>query len=119
VDRDGTVYRLMPENWMARHCIGLNHVAIGVEMLATAKISVDRGSGKSRRGAGPLSCRQVSHHAFDSAIKEYRQMEEHPYFLELDPNIATPSPTLERSSWPRCARCGQFEAARAACGEKP
>src|SRR6266567_3253391 len=31
VDRDGTVYRLMPENWMARHCIGLNHVAIGVE----------------------------------------------------------------------------------------
>src|ERR1700746_233361 len=24
VDRDGTIYRLMPENWMARHCIGLH-----------------------------------------------------------------------------------------------
>jgi hypothetical protein len=23
VDRDGTIYRLMPETWMARHCIGL------------------------------------------------------------------------------------------------
>lgn len=31
VDRDGTIYRLMPENFMARHVIGLNHSAIGVE----------------------------------------------------------------------------------------
>ncbi len=31
VDRDGTIYRLVPETRMARHCIGLNHVAIGVE----------------------------------------------------------------------------------------
>jgi len=31
VDRDGTIYRLMPETRMARHCIGLNQVAIGVE----------------------------------------------------------------------------------------
>ncbi len=31
VDRDGTTFRLMPENWMARHVIGLNPVAIGVE----------------------------------------------------------------------------------------
>ena len=31
VDRDGTIYRLMPETTMARHVIGLNHIAIGVE----------------------------------------------------------------------------------------
>ena len=31
VDLDGTIYRLMPENIMARHVIGLNHTAIGVE----------------------------------------------------------------------------------------
>ncbi|GAA4317625.1 peptidoglycan recognition family protein [Christiangramia aestuarii] len=31
VDRDGTIYRLMPENLMARHVIGLNHAAIGIE----------------------------------------------------------------------------------------
>lgn len=31
VDRDGTIYRLLPETTMARHCIGLNHVAIGIE----------------------------------------------------------------------------------------
>ncbi|NNE76389.1 MAG: N-acetylmuramoyl-L-alanine amidase [Pricia sp.] len=31
VDRDGTIYQLMPETTMARHVIGLNHCAIGVE----------------------------------------------------------------------------------------
>ncbi|MCE2612149.1 peptidoglycan recognition protein family protein [Flavobacteriaceae bacterium D16] len=31
VDRDGKIYRLMPETTMARHVIGLNHCAIGVE----------------------------------------------------------------------------------------
>lgn len=31
VDRDGTIYQLMPNNWMARHVIGLNNSAIGIE----------------------------------------------------------------------------------------
>jgi N-acetylmuramoyl-L-alanine amidase len=31
VDRDGTIYQLMPETLMARHTIGLNRVAIGIE----------------------------------------------------------------------------------------
>lgn len=31
VDQDGTIYRLMPETTMARHVIGLNHAAIGIE----------------------------------------------------------------------------------------
>jgi N-acetyl-anhydromuramyl-L-alanine amidase AmpD len=33
VDRDGTIYRLLPETTMARHVIGLNHCAIGVENI--------------------------------------------------------------------------------------
>lgn len=31
VDRNGTIYQLLPETTMARHTIGLNHVAIGIE----------------------------------------------------------------------------------------
>jgi len=31
IDKNGTVYRLMPENYMARHAIGLNHNSIGIE----------------------------------------------------------------------------------------
>jgi len=33
VDRDGTIYQLMPENLMARHTIGLNYSAIGIENI--------------------------------------------------------------------------------------
>lgn len=31
VDQDGQIYRLLPETYMARHVIGLNHCAIGIE----------------------------------------------------------------------------------------
>jgi beta-N-acetylhexosaminidase len=31
VDRDGTVYQLVPLNVMCRHTVGLNYVAIGIE----------------------------------------------------------------------------------------
>jgi hypothetical protein len=34
IDRDGTVYQLMPETTMARHTIGLNYTAIGIENIA-------------------------------------------------------------------------------------
>lgn len=37
VDRDGTIYRLLPETLMARHVIGLNHCAIGVENVGGTK----------------------------------------------------------------------------------
>lgn len=33
VDRDGTIYRLMPDSTFARHVIGLNYCAIGVENI--------------------------------------------------------------------------------------
>ncbi len=31
IDQDGTIYQLLPETTMARHVIGLNHCAIGIE----------------------------------------------------------------------------------------
>ncbi len=38
VDRDGAIYQLYPENVMARHTIGLNHVAIGIENIGNGDI---------------------------------------------------------------------------------
>ena len=35
IDRDGTIYRLMPENSFARHVIGLNYCAIGIENVGS------------------------------------------------------------------------------------
>ncbi len=37
VDSNGTIYRLMPETTMARHVIGLNHCAIGIENVGGTK----------------------------------------------------------------------------------
>jgi len=37
VDRDGTIYHLQPDTRFARHCIGLNHIAIGIENVGDAK----------------------------------------------------------------------------------
>src|SRR2546421_9205775 len=44
VDRDGTIYRLVPVSYMCRHTVGLNYTAIGVENVGTtdAQILSDR-----------------------------------------------------------------------------
>lgn len=92
VDRDGTVYRLMPENWMARHCIGLNHVAIGVENvgngekfpLTDAQVRADAALVRYLAKKWPIT-HLIGH-------MEYRQMEGHPYFVELDPKYRNRKP---------------------------
>ena len=33
IDRDGKIYQLMPDNFLARHAIGINYCAIGVENI--------------------------------------------------------------------------------------
>jgi len=89
VDKDGTVYRLMPENWMGRHVIGLNYYAIGVENVA-----------KDAKHLTPAQIRanilliQYLKHKY-STIEylighyEYRQMESTPLWLEKDKGYRT------------------------------
>ena len=82
VDRDGTIYRLMPENWMARHCIGLNQVAIGVENVGDGKnyplteAQVDADAALIRYLAKKYPITYLLGH------DEYRQMERTPLFHE-------------------------------------
>jgi N-acetyl-anhydromuramyl-L-alanine amidase AmpD len=37
IDRDGKIYQLMPDNYLARHAIGLNYCSIGVENIGSEK----------------------------------------------------------------------------------
>lgn len=96
VNRDGTIWQLMPENWMARHCIGLNHTAIGIENVGSS----DLGGSNN-----PLTEAQVkadialirdlaSRWPIEKVIGhlEYRTLEKTSYFLELDPNYRTGKP---------------------------
>lgn len=85
VDRDGTIYRLMPDSLMARHCIGLNHVAIGIENvgeperypLTGAQVTANAALVRNLVRRHPTITHLIGHH-------EYRRMEGHVYFLERD-----------------------------------
>lgn len=89
VDQDGTIYRLMPETTMARHVIGLNHCAIGVENVGGTKET-------------PLTRKQLKANIFlveylatkyniEYVIghQEYTQFEGHPLWLEVDDGYRT------------------------------
>lgn len=89
IDRDGTIYRLMPETRMARHCIGLNHVAIGVENvggdaghpLTRAQVEASAALVRALVARHPIT-HLVGHH-------EARRMEHHPYFRETSAGYRT------------------------------
>ncbi len=91
VDKDGTIHRLMPETWMARHCIGLNYESIGVENVGgdndkddltdqqiEANIKLVRYLVKKYPGIKYL----IGHY-------EYEEMENSPLWMEKDPNYRT------------------------------
>jgi beta-N-acetylhexosaminidase len=40
IDRDGTIYRVVPPNIICRHTVGLNYTAIGVEHVGTSDAQI-------------------------------------------------------------------------------
>jgi N-acetylmuramoyl-L-alanine amidase len=92
VDRDGTIYRLMPETWMARHCIGLNQVAIGIENvgdgeefpLTEEQVKADAALVRYLKGKYAIEY-LIGH-------MEYRKMESTPLFLERAPGYRNNKP---------------------------
>jgi hypothetical protein len=92
VDRDGTIYRLMPETRMARHCIGLNHIAIGVENvgdehkwpLTEAQVEADARLVRYLTSRFPIT-HLVGH-------SEAQRLEGTSYFVERDPKYRNAKP---------------------------
>ena len=92
VARDGTIFRLMPENWMARHVIGLNYSSIGVENVGgkgNKKDDLTLAQRKSNillvkylKAKYPSIEYLIGHH-------EYRQMESTSLWLEKDKGYRT------------------------------
>jgi N-acetylmuramoyl-L-alanine amidase len=48
IDRDGTIYQLVPLNVMCRHTVGLNWVAIGIEHVGVSDAEVMRDAAQMR-----------------------------------------------------------------------
>ncbi len=91
VDQSGDVYRLMPENWMGRHCIGINYNSIGVENVGGAKnidnltdeqIEANINLVRYLKNKYPQIEYLIGHY-------EYTEFEGHPLWLEIDPNYRT------------------------------
>lgn len=89
VDRDGKIYRLMPEKLMARHVIGLNHLAIGIENvggtvetpLTTAQLKSNIFLVKYLSKKHPVEY-VIGHY-------EYLLFQDHPFWLEKDNSYRT------------------------------
>ena len=92
VDRDGTIYRLQPETRFARHCIGLNHIAIGIENvgdedkypLTEAQIAADAALVRD------LAARFPIRHLFGHY--EVMQLRDSPLYAERDPSYKNDKP---------------------------
>jgi N-acetyl-anhydromuramyl-L-alanine amidase AmpD len=89
VDRDGKIYRLLPETTMARHVIGLNHCAIGIENVGgTSALPLTEAQLKSNIWLVKYLARKYD---IDYLIGhyEYTNFEGHPLWLEKDANYRT------------------------------
>jgi beta-N-acetylhexosaminidase len=92
VSRDGKIYQLMPDNWMARHVIGLNYSSIGIENvggegnakddLTPAQLQANIRLVKYLKAKYPSIEKIIGHH-------QYREFENTPYWLEKDAGYRT------------------------------
>lgn len=88
VDREGNVQQLLPENRIARHCIGLNHISIGIENVGTDSAPLTTAQLQANLDLiESLNDRHDLTHVIGHF--EYRAFENHPYFAEKNPNYRT------------------------------
>jgi len=88
VDRDGAIYSLMPEDYMARHAIGVNHLSIAIENVglnidAPTREQVDSNLKLVRYLMEKYNIKpeNIYSHASTATLREQRS----PFFIELDP----------------------------------
>lgn len=92
IERDGTIYRIQPETRFARHCIGLNHLAIGIENvgddrtwpLTDAQVAANVALVRELTARFPIT-HLLGHF-------EAMKFKKHPYYAELDPNYGNDKP---------------------------
>lgn len=88
VDRDGTIFRLLPDTTFARHTIGLNYCAIGIENVG----GDDSPLTKEQLKANEELIRYLKRkYAIDFVIghHEYQKFQETDLWKEADPDYRT------------------------------
>jgi len=88
IDKDGTIYQLMPDNWMGRHVIGLNYSSIGIENVGNLGTLTDK---QLEANIALNTYLQKKYESIDYLIghSDYRCFEKTPLWLERDKNYRT------------------------------
>ncbi len=91
VDRDGTIYRLMPETHMARHVIGLNYISIGIENIGGVDGKDDMTDAQIEANARLVRYLVKKYPTIRYLIGhyEYTKFEGTPLWMEKDPDYRT------------------------------
>lgn len=90
VDQNGKIYRLLPENTMARHVIGLNHCAIGIENVGgTSTTPLTKKQLRANIKLVNYLKKQYPNIDYLIGHYEYTRFEEHPLWLEKDAGYRT------------------------------
>lgn len=91
VDCDGSIYQLMLETWMARHVIGLNHYAIGIENVGGIDGKDDLTEAQIKANAFLVCYLKKKYPEIKYVIghNEYLNFKNTSLWLELDPNYQT------------------------------
>lgn len=88
IDQNGKIYQLLPDTLMARHVIGLNHCAIGIENVGGGGIPLTKAQ---LRANAALIKKLSKKYPIDYVIGhyEYQKFIGHPLWKETDANYLT------------------------------
>lgn len=91
VDRNGKIYSLMPETYMARHVIGLNYSSIGIENVGGQKKGDKLTSKQLEANIKLVKYLKNKYKSIEYLIGhyEYRKFENSKLWLEKDKNYRT------------------------------
>ena len=89
IKRDGSIFQLLPLPYFARHVIGLNYHAIGIENIGSDSLPLTDEQLASNTAL--IRCLLDEYHGIQYVIGhyEYQLFENGPLFLEIDPNYRT------------------------------
>ena len=88
VKRDGTIFQLLPDTLMARHVIGLNHTAIGIENVGSKSQRLTKA--QLRSNAWLINHLTKKHNIrYLIGHYEYPRFENHPLWKETDDGYRT------------------------------
>ncbi len=88
IDRDGTIFRLLPDTTFARHTIGLNYLAIGIENIGGDKMPLTKNQLKANE---KLIRYLEKKYAIEYVIghHEYQNFQATDLWKEADPDYRT------------------------------